>query len=240
MNTTSHRPTVAVLGIGLMGSPMARRLCEAGLSVHGLEPHARQGRAPARLRRPGARHAPPQAVREADVVITMLEHGEVVEDVLFEQGVADAMQPGALVMDMSLHPAAPRRATTPRAWARWASPIWTRRSRAARWAPRPARWPSWPAARQRDFERALPVFAPLGRATHVGPHGAGQLAKLANQMIVGITIGAVAEALLLCQKGGADLAKVQGGHQRRLCRQPHPAGARPAHGGARLRPARRA
>jgi len=49
----------------------------------------------------------------------------------------------------------------------------------------------------------------LGRATHVGPHGAGELAKLANQMIVGITIGAVAEALLLCAKGGADMAKVR-------------------------------
>ena len=57
--------------------------------------------------------------------------------------------------------------------------------------------------------RAQPVFAALGRATHVGPHGAGQLAKLANQMIVGITIGAVAEALLLAAKGGADMAKVR-------------------------------
>ena len=60
-----------------------------------------------------------------------------------------------------------------------------------------------------DFERAVPVFSALGRATHVGPHGAGQLAKLANQMIVGITIGAVAEALLLCEKGGADMARVR-------------------------------
>ncbi|RPH39492.1 MAG: NAD(P)-dependent oxidoreductase, partial [Burkholderiales bacterium] len=49
----------------------------------------------------------------------------------------------------------------------------------------------------------------LGRWTHVGPSGAGQLAKLANQMIVGITIGAVAEALLLCERGGADPAKVR-------------------------------
>jgi 2-hydroxy-3-oxopropionate reductase len=59
-----------------------------------------------------------------------------------------------------------------------------------------------------DFQRARPVFDALGRATHIGPHGTGQLTKLANQMIVGITIGAVAEALLLCQKGGADMAKV--------------------------------
>ena len=60
-----------------------------------------------------------------------------------------------------------------------------------------------------DFARAQPVFAALGRATHVGPHGTGQLTKLANQMIVGITIGAVAEALLLAAKGGADMAKVR-------------------------------
>jgi 2-hydroxy-3-oxopropionate reductase len=59
------------------------------------------------------------------------------------------------------------------------------------------------------FERALPLFAALGRATLVGPSGSGQLAKLANQMIVGITIGAVAEALLLCEKGGANMAQVR-------------------------------
>lgn len=60
-----------------------------------------------------------------------------------------------------------------------------------------------------DFERAAPLFEVWGRATHVGPHGAGQLAKLANQMIVGISVGAVAEALLLAQRGGADAAKVR-------------------------------
>jgi 3-hydroxyisobutyrate dehydrogenase-like beta-hydroxyacid dehydrogenase len=59
------------------------------------------------------------------------------------------------------------------------------------------------------FELLTTVFSPLGRAIHVGPSGSGQLAKLANQMIVGITIGAVAEALLLAEKGGADMAKVR-------------------------------
>jgi len=63
--------------------------------------------------------------------------------------------------------------------------------------------------RPEDFERAQPVFQVFGRATHVGPHGTGQLTKLANQMIVGITIGAVAESLLLCARGGADMAKVK-------------------------------
>jgi 2-hydroxy-3-oxopropionate reductase len=49
----------------------------------------------------------------------------------------------------------------------------------------------------------------MGRAVHVGPHGAGQLAKLANQIIVGVTIGAVAEALMMAERGGADPAKVR-------------------------------
>ena len=59
------------------------------------------------------------------------------------------------------------------------------------------------------FERAQAVFKLFGHANHVGPNGTGQLAKLANQMIVGITIGAVAEALLMCEKGGASMAKVK-------------------------------
>jgi 2-hydroxy-3-oxopropionate reductase len=58
-------------------------------------------------------------------------------------------------------------------------------------------------------EQAMPVFAPMGRATHVGPSGSGQLAKLANQMIVASNIAAVCEALQLAAGGGADPAKVR-------------------------------
>ncbi len=59
------------------------------------------------------------------------------------------------------------------------------------------------------FETARPVLEAMGRPVRVGPSGAGQLAKLANQMIVGITIGAVAEAMLLLREGGADPAAVR-------------------------------
>src|SRR5690606_40838015 len=62
---------------------------------------------------------------------------------------------------------------------------------------------------QDQARRAHSVLEVLGRPVHVGPHGSGQLTKLANQMIVGITIGAVAEALLLAERGGADPAKVR-------------------------------
>ena len=61
-----------------------------------------------------------------------------------------------------------------------------------------------------DVVAALtPIFETLGRPTHVGPAGAGSLAKLANQLIVASTICAVAEALLLAEQGGADAAKVR-------------------------------
>ena len=63
--------------------------------------------------------------------------------------------------------------------------------------------------RRLDFERALPVFAAMGRATRVGPAGSGQLAKLCNQVIVSVTMAAVAEALLLASAGGADPAAVR-------------------------------
>jgi 2-hydroxy-3-oxopropionate reductase len=59
------------------------------------------------------------------------------------------------------------------------------------------------------YARVEPILRVMGRPVHVGPQGAGQLAKLANQIIVGVTIGAVAEALLLAQRGGADPAKVR-------------------------------
>ena len=200
-------PSIAFLGIGLMGEPMSVNLLKAGFSVTAWN----RTRAKAeRLVAAGATVAdtPAAAVEQADVVITMLEHGGIVEDVLFTQGAAAAMRPGALVIDMSS--IKPREA----------------RDHAARLAARGARYLDAPVSggtlgaaaaklaimaggAEADFATALPVFGALGRAVRVGPHGAGQIAKLANQMIVGITIGAVAEALQLAEAGGADPALVR-------------------------------
>lgn len=210
MNTTTTPPLptrIAVLGIGMMGFPMARRLCEAGCEVNVWN----RSRAKAERLQPfGATVAdtPAEAVAQADLVITLLEHGGVVEDVLFHQGTTAGLRPGTLVVDMSS--IQPRQA----------------REHATRLAGQGVRHLDAPVSggtvgaeqgtlaimaggEAVDFERALPAFELLGKAVHVGPHGAGQLAKLANQMIVGITIGAVAEALLLCEKGGADMGKVK-------------------------------
>ena len=199
--------SIAVLGIGMMGFPMARRLCEAG---HRISAWNRSRAKAERLLPFGAQvfDRPADAVAQADIVVCLLEDGRVVEEVLFGLGTTDGLRPGSLVIDMSS--IQPRQA----------------RDHAARLAAVGIHHLDAPVSggtvgaeagtlaimaggKPADFERALPVFASLGRATHVGPHGSGQLAKLANQMIVGITIGAVAEALLLCEKGGADMGKVK-------------------------------
>jgi len=190
-----------------MGYPMGRRLCEAGHVVHVWNRTLHKAQ---RLASAGATvHATPgDAVREADLVITMLDNGAVVGQVLFDQGAAAALQPGTLLVDMSS-----------------IKPI-EAKDHAARLSERHVGYLDAPVSggtigaeagtlaimvggKASSFEQALPVFNLLGRATHVGPVGAGQLAKLANQMIVGATIGIVAEALLLCERGGANMAKVR-------------------------------
>ncbi len=200
---------IAFLGIGFMGFPMSRRLCEAGHTVHLWN----------RSRDKADRVAPfgatvydtaRAAVADAELVISMLENGAVVDAVLFAPGtgVAEAMTPGALVVDMAS--IKPREARDHAArlgamgLAHLDAPVsgGTVGAEAGTLA-------IMAGGNAADFERAQPALKVLGRSTHVGPHGAGQLAKLANQMIVGITIGAVAEALLLCEKGGADMAKVK-------------------------------
>jgi 3-hydroxyisobutyrate dehydrogenase-like beta-hydroxyacid dehydrogenase len=200
-------PKIAFLGTGSMGLPMARRLCEAG---HVLQVWNRTPAKAAALSALGATvHVQAAAaVSRADIVVGMLENGAVVEDVLFAQGVAAAMKPGALFIDMaSIKPREARdhagrlealgiaHLDAPVSGGTGGADSGTLVIMVGGQAP--------------DFERASPVLQVFGRATHVGPHGAGQLTKLANQMIVGITIGAVAEALLFASKGGADMAKVK-------------------------------
>ena len=198
---------IAVLGIGLMGASMARRLIDAGFSVTVWNRTRTKADA---LKADGALVAgtAAEAADRSDVVISVLENGAVVTDVLFGQDVADVLSAGAVVVDMSSIPPS------------------VAQDHATRLAEKNILHVDAPvsggtvgaaegtlaimAGGDSDVVTGLtPVFAAMGRVTHVGPSGAGQLAKLANQAIVAVTIGAVSEALLLAAAGGADPAAVR-------------------------------
>lgn len=199
---------VALLGVGLMGAPMARRLLEAGFA---LTVWSRSRDKADALADAGATVAAgaAEAASAADVVITMLADGPVVDSVLFgESGAAAALNPGALVIDMSSIPPATAREHAARLAALGVAHLDAPVSGGTRGAAEGA-LAIMVGGDEAVFEAARPVFAPLGRAIRVGPSGAGQLAKLANQVIVGVTIGAVSEALLLAAAGGADPAAVR-------------------------------
>lgn len=203
MSETEHK-AIAFLGAGLMGAPMVRCLLKAGFPVTVWNRDAEKATP---LASDGAKLAtsPAEAVQNADVVITMLTNGAAVREVLFAQGAADAMKMGTIVVDCSSI----------------APPI--ARENAERLASFGIRHIDAPVSggtagatagtlaimaggEHTDVEELASVFAALGRVTYVGPSGAGQICKLANQQIVAVTIGAVAEAMILVEAGGASRA----------------------------------
>jgi 2-hydroxy-3-oxopropionate reductase len=198
-------PTIAFLGIGLMGHPMAIRLAEAGWTVRAWNRSPDKAEA---LRPAGIEpcHGLDEAVRAADIVISMLASGAVVGAVI--DAALPGLHGGALWIDMSS----------------------TQHGEAlafhARLAAHQVRFLDAPvsggvAGAQAgslaimagggidDFTRAEPILRAMGRPTLVGPAGSGQVAKLCNQLIVGGTLNIVAEALLLAQAAGADPAAVR-------------------------------
>lgn len=204
--------TLALLGTGIMGSHMARRLAQAGFATTVWN----RDRAKAeKLTAFGVAVAdtPSAASEQADVVIVMLSNGPVVEEVLFSADTngrvpADVMKPGATVIVMS------------------SIPVETCQAQAPRFAKRNVGYIDAPVSGgepgARDgtlaimaggdaalVESLADVFAPMGRVTRIGPVGTGQMTKLANQIIVGGTMAAVAEALHFATKGGADPAAVR-------------------------------
>ena len=205
MNASSR---IGFIGTGIMGGHMARRLAEAGYSVTAWNRSPDKAEALAAFG-VGLASEAAEAAQHADIVIAMLSSGPVCDEVLFgTHAVVDVMPSGSTLVVMS------------------SIPVETARRQAERAAEKGIRYVDAPvsggekgaregtlaimAGGQASAVDALaPVLAPLGRVTHVGPIGAGSLAKLANQLIVASNICAVAEALLLAERGGADPARVR-------------------------------
>jgi 2-hydroxy-3-oxopropionate reductase len=190
-----------------MGGHMARRLCEAGHAVTAWN-RTRDKAEP--LEAHGARIAdgPAAAVEDAEVVICMLSDGPVCDEILIEGGTMAAMPGGGLVIVMSSIPV-----ETARAQAEKAQELGLRYIDAPVSGGEPGARDGTLAimagGEESDVEDARGIFEALGRPTRVGPAGSGELAKLANQVIVSNTLTTVAEALLLAKVGGADPAAVR-------------------------------
>ena len=201
------QPKIAFLGIGLMGNHMARNLLKAGYGLNAWNRTISKAEA---LAVDGAQIAqtPAEAVKDADYVITMLSDGPTVRDMFFTNGLCQQMKTGACLIDMSSIKASEARehATEMCATGRGHldAPVsgGTKGAEAGSLA-------IMVGGTEEVFAKAEPVFMPMGRPVRVGPDGSGQLSKLANQTIVAVTIGVVAEAMLLAEKGGADPAAIR-------------------------------
>ena len=203
----TDRPHIAFLGIGLMGAPMARNLIKAGYDLCLWNRTSEKAQA---LRADGAKVAasPAQAVEKADIIITMLSDGVATDALLFDAGVAASMKTGALVIDMSSSKASEAKDHAMRLAEHGIGYLDAPVSGGTKGAEE-ASLAIMVGGEKPHFDEAYPILQEMGRATHVGGHGAGQMAKLANQAIVGVSIGIVAEAMLFIEKGGADPAAVR-------------------------------
>lgn len=200
-----RKPKIAFLGTGLMGAPMARRLLGNGYAVTVWNRAVEKAEA---LVPAGAilSASPADAVADADIVFTMLSDGRAVGDVLFDKGVAAAMKKGAVLIDTSSIAPPIAREHSEKLKALGIDHVDSPVSGGVAGAE--AGTLAIMAGGETDvIERVRDVYAPLGRLTHVGPSGAGQICKLANQQIVAVTIGAVAEAMILVEAGGASREK---------------------------------
>lgn len=197
------------IGLGIMGRPMASNLARAGFQVvvHNRSPGPMEALAAQGL----ATAETPRAVGEAaDTVILMLANTPAVESVLFgDNGLAEGVAESALVIDMGTTAVPDTRRFAERLAARSVDYLDAPVSGGEVGA-REGTLTIMAGGEGRAVERARPLFECLGgRLTHVGGTGAGQVAKAANQVIVGLTIGAVAEALTLARRAGVDPSRVR-------------------------------
>lgn len=206
---TQGKLRIGYVGIGLMGLPMARRLLERGYAVTVCDIVAARTEL---ARAAGATVAatPAEAVRDVDLVLLNLPTTEAVEQVAFgEQGVAAAIRPPQLVVDFSTVKVEKGRALAAK----------LRQKSGCGWVDAPVSGgpPACAAGTltvmaggdPADMERVRPLMADIaGQYTPMGPSGAGSTAKMINQLIVGCTHAVLAEAVVLAEAAGIDVARI--------------------------------
>ena len=200
---------IGFIGLGIMGAPMAGHLIDGG---HTLFTAINRSPAPQTLLDKGLTvcGSPQEVAAAADIVITMVPDTPDVERVLFApQGVAAGLSAGKTVVDMSSISPIATKAFAERIEALGCDYVDAPVSGGEVGA-KAASLTIMAGGTQAAFERVGPLFALMGKnITHVGGTGDGQTCKVANQIIVALTIEAVGEALVFASKAGADPAKVR-------------------------------
>lgn len=199
---------IGFIGLGIMGRPMAGHLLEAGHRLFVL----RKSAAAEEMMGRGAVAcaSPKELAQRADAVILMLPDTPQVEEALFgAEGVSAGAKAGDLVIDMSSISPLATKAFAARLGEKGIAFLDAPVSGGEVGA-KAASLTIMVGGSAEAFARAKPLLECMGKTiTHVGPNGDGQTAKVANQMIVALTIAAVAEALVFASKAGADPARVR-------------------------------
>ena len=196
---------IAFIGTGLMGYPMASNLLKKKLN---LKVFSRTLDKAKPLEKLGAHisNSLGEVVKDTDIIITMLTDDEAVEKVLGDKEFLNNLKPSSTVIDMS--------SIKPKIAIQYGKIL---EEKEINFLDAPVSGGTIGAedgslaimvgGEQKTFDYAFDTLKIMGNPTLVGPIGSGQVSKLANQIIVGVTIGAVAEAITLCEKAGVDANK---------------------------------
>lgn len=200
---------VAFVGLGNMGIGMARNLLKAGVELVAVD---LSPSAVAAIVKDGATAAktPAEAAAQAEVVIVMVHNTPAATAVIVgENGVIHGIKPGTVVIDMGTTTVEADREFAKKIIAAGGKFLDSPVSGGAEGA-RTATLAIMTGGDEAVFEQVKPILQAMGaKVTHVGDVGAGQVAKDFNQIIVGVTIQAVAEAVTLARKAGVDPAKIR-------------------------------
>jgi 2-hydroxy-3-oxopropionate reductase len=197
---------IGFIGIGLMGLPMSKNILKAGYNLTAFNRSKNKAEP---LKEFGAKisNTLKDAVDGSDIVITMLTDDAAVDEVMNNSDFLNNLKPGAIVIDMS--------SVKPTTATKHGDNL---KLKEINYLDAPVSGGTIGAeeaslaimvgGEKNIFDDAIDILKKMGNPTLVGPIGSGQVSKLANQIIVGLTIGAVAEAVTLCEKAGADPNKM--------------------------------
>ena len=197
---------IGFVGTGLMGLPMAKNILKSGLKLSVFNRTINKAEP---LKEFGAEISKTlsEVVKDKDCIITMLTDDSAVDEVMSNLDFLDNLKSGSTVIDMS--------SVKPNTATKYGK---TFKLKNINYLDAPVSGGTIGAkeaslaimvgGEQGVFDNSLNILKAMGNPTLVGPIGSGQVSKLANQIVVGVTIGAVAEAITLCEEAGADPIKL--------------------------------